>query len=228
MVESCGNTLESLDMNNYLQIFISLFAITNPIIALTIYLNVTNTLNREQKNLVITICGITTFIILNLCLYIGRIVLELLGIHPYALQLGGGVIILLIGIMTILTPAEKKEKSGKSPYESVDRNRLISMGVSPLALPMVVGPGGIAMVILFGQDANNLGSKLAITAIIAVISVIVVVVFSLADVISRIMGELGVIVLNKIIGLLLTAIAFEMLIHGLRDALPVITGTKVG
>ena len=227
MVELCKINKESSNMHNYLQIFISLFAITNPIIALTIYLNVTNTLNREQKKVVITICGITVFIILNLCLYIGKTVLELLDIHPYALQLGGGIIILLIGITTILKHEEKKDKE-TAAYESVDHNRLISMGVSPLALPMVVGPGGIAMVILFGQAAPNFGSKLMITAIIAIIAVIVVIVFSLADVISKIMGELGIIVLNKIIGLLLTAIAFEMIIGGLKEALPIISGGASG
>lgn len=215
-------------MQNYLQIFISLFAITNPLLALTVYLNVTKELHTAQKRIVVIICGITVFIILNLCLYIGQPVLELLDIHPYALQLGGGIIILLIGITTILKPEEKKDSEKKSAYVSLDQNRLISMGVSPLALPMVVGPGGIALVILYGQAAPNITSKLVITGIIALLSIIVVIFFLLADIITRMMGQLGVIVLNKIMGLLLTAIAFEMLIAGLKEAVPVIMGTRIG
>lgn len=215
--------MKVIGMHNYLQIFISLFAIMNPLLALTVYLNITQDLNKAHKNLVIMVCGITVFIILNLCLYVGQAVLSILGIHPYALQLGGGVLILLIGITTILKQDDKKDKSSKDDMV-IDRKRVISLGVSPLALPMVVGPGGIVMITLFGQDAPNITSKLVITGIVAILCVITVVFFSLADIISKFLGDLGILVMSKMLGLLLTAIAFELLVSGIKAVIPVLIG----
>ena len=209
-------------MHNYLQIFISLFAIMNPLLALTVYLNITQDLNRAHKRLVIIVCGVTVFIILTLFLFIGESLLGLLDIHPYALQLGGGVLILLIGITTILKQDDKKSDTSAQKNVTVDRKRVISLGVSPLALPMVVGPGGIVMIILFGQDASTIYSKLAITGIIMILSILVILFFSLADIISKFLGDLGILVMSKMLGLLLTAIAFELLISGIRGALPII------
>lgn len=214
-------------MQNYLQIFISLFAITNPLLALSIYLNITKDMSLSQKKMVVFVCGVTVFVILSLSLLIGQTVLALLDIHPYALQLGGGIIILLIGITTVLKPADTKVQDKSSIKVNYDRSNLISLGVSPLALPMIVGPGGIALSILYGQGAESITAKFIILGVIFILTLVIVSVLLLAGVISRFMGELGMVVLNKMMGLLLSAIAFEMLIDGLKEAIPIIMGTRI-
>ena len=207
-------------MQNYLQVFISLFCIMNPLLAIPIYLNIINGMNKLQKRLVLTVCGITVFVILIACLFIGEKIMTLLGIHQYALQLAGGLIVLLIGITTIL---KTDIKLAKTDNEGIfDRKRIIDLGISPLALPMIVGPGGMVLMMLYSQDSPSITSRLMLCGITLLVTFSIVFVLSLADFISKIIGEIGVMVVTKIMGLLLTAIAFEMLVAGVRGIIPVI------
>jgi multiple antibiotic resistance protein len=205
-------------MHNYLQVFISLFCIMNPLLAITIYLNITNGMHALQKRLVLTVCGTTVFTILIACLFIGQKIMELLDIHQYALQLAGGLIVLLIGITTILKPDSKLTEAGND--DRFDRKRIISLGISPLALPMIVGPGGMVLMMLYSQESPGITGKLILIGIAFLVTLSVILVLSVSDYISKIMGEIGVLVLTKVMGLLLTAIAFEMLVSGVRGIIP--------
>ena len=100
-------------MSNYLQIFISLFSILNPILAITIYLDVTNGLKNSEKRSVAIVCGASVFGILTAFLFVSQPLMAVLGLHDYSLQLAGGVVVLLIGIFMIMKPSDKVEE-GKS------------------------------------------------------------------------------------------------------------------
>lgn len=209
-------------MSSYVQIFISLFSILNPILAVSLYINITDGFSKLEKRQVATICGITVFSILGACVLIGNGFIRILGIHTYSLQLGGGVIVLLIGISTILKPANKKVDSGKKGLESYSSSRITSLGVSPLGIPMVVGPGAIAVTLLYAQQAHTIIAKVSLLIVILIIGILVVVILRLADFISKILGEIGILVMSKIMGLFLTAIAFELIIDALQAIIPVL------
>jgi multiple antibiotic resistance protein len=209
-------------MYSYIQAFISLFCIMNPLLAITIYLNVTYEMNYRHKQLVLTVCGITVFTILIVCLFVGEKVLQLLGVHQYALQLAGGLIVLLIGITTILKPESAPVLEHTD--SSQDRVRVISMGISPLALPMIIGPGGMVLMMLYSQKLPGITNKLILSAVALLVTVSIVLVLSVSGYIRKFLGDIGVLVLTKVMGLLLTAIAFEMLISGVKSVMPVIMG----
>lgn len=207
-------------MSIYFQIFITLLSLLNPILALSQYLNMTNGMSKEAKRSIAIVCGISVFSILGGFLFLGSYVMEGLSIHEYSLRLGGGIILLILGIKIILGDNAAHDRGGiDKPFEV--RN-IKAMGVSPLALPMIVGPASMVLVIVYSQDAPNLLSRLIILFILALLGVVIAVTFILADYIAKAVGEVGIVVITKIMGLVVTAIAFEMIIAGLQTVMPMI------
>ena len=207
-------------MSNYFQIFISLFSILNPILAITIYLDITNGLTRVEKRMVALVCGAAVFILLIGFLFLGQPLMDVMGVHDYSIRLGGGLVVLLIGVLMILKPNDKVEESKNGePHTNRD---IKSLGISPLALPMIVGPAAIVMVLLYGQEEHTMLGKLVVVVVLFLVSVSVVITLMLADFIAKVLGKIGIVVLTKIMGLIIAAIAFEMIVEGLKSVVPIL------
>ena len=211
-------------MSNYLQIFISLFSILNPFLAISIYVNITKGLNKSEKRSVSIICGISVFIILAFFLFLGQLIMDALGIHEYSLRLAGGLIVLLIGIPMIIKSNDALDKS-TDVNNKTNSQRIKSLGISPLALPMIVGPGSIVMVILYGHQESNIFGKFIILGILAIVGTSVIIVLFLADYFAKILGDLGITVLTKVMGLIIAAIACEMITSGITEIIPILANT---
>lgn len=208
-------------MSNYFQIFITLLSLLNPILAIGQFMEMTKGMSKEAKMDISIVCGLSVIGILGVLLFVGQYLMMGLSVHPYSLRLGGGVIVLILGIKIILGDSKTSDRA--SPDNAVlNRSKIRVMGVSPLALPMVIGPASMVMVMIYGQDASGFIDQLVILAIIAILAVIITVTFILSDKIAIFIGEIGLAVITKSIGLLLTAIAFEMMISGIKDVLPML------
>ncbi|RTL10926.1 MAG: MarC family protein [Neisseriaceae bacterium] len=208
-------------MSNYLQIFITLLSLLNPMFALGQYLDMTKHMTQEDKQNISIMCGLTVFALLGSFLFLGQYILTALSIHAYSLRLGGGVILLLLGINLTLSSKSEGDKGG-NVSQNYDQNRIKSLGVSPLGLPMVVGPASMVLVIVYGEDAPGIVGKLPILVILAVIATIITITFILSSYIARAIGDVGVVIITKIMGLVVTAIAFEMIIAGMQTVVPIL------
>jgi multiple antibiotic resistance protein len=209
-------------MHNTFNMFISLFAIMNPLVALTVFLDLTKTFSKKDKRKITIVCCLTILIILSLALFFGKFLIDMLDIHPYTLQLGGGILILLMGIETLFK--KDSDHSIESPSEESlsKRKRLTGIGVTPLALPLIAGPGSILMVILFGENSDDIYHKFLIFLIILSLCIIVYILFTISNFVSKILGDLGIMVLSKMLGLILSALAFELIVSGVKGALPIV------
>lgn len=208
-------------MSNYFQIFITLLSLLNPILAIGQFIDMTKGMSKEAKIDISVVCGLAVIGILGILLFVGQYLMMGLSIHPYSLRLGGGVIVLILGIKIILGDSKSSDRVTTNNTE-INTDKIRVMGVSPLALPMVIGPASMVLVMIYGQGAAGIIDKLVILAIIAVIAVIISVTFILSDRVSALVGEVGLAVITKSIGLLLTAIAFEMMISGIKDVIPIL------
>lgn len=206
-------------MSHLLQIFITLLSLLNPILALSQFINLTRGLSQKDKRSVAIVCGMTVFGILTAFLFLGNYIMDGLAIHAYSLRLGGGLILLILGINIIMGKSDG-DKEGISG--NVNRLRVKSLGVSPLALPMIVGPASMVMVVLYGEDAPTMAGKAMILGILVILSIIIAVTFLLADYIAKAIGEIGIVVITKIMGLIVTAIGFEMIIAALQTVVPML------
>lgn len=205
-------------MSNYLQIFITMLSLLNPVLALSQYLELTSHLGKKDKQHVAIFAGVTVFGILLVFLFLGDMIMQGLGIHTYSLRLGGGIILLILGIRIILVDSSAND--GEINQE-VDAKRVKSLGVSPIGLPMIVGPASMVMVTLYGHDAAHIYDKFGIALILLLLSVIIVLVLMLSDQIAKAIGDVGIVIISKIMGLIITAIAFEMIIAGVNAVLPI-------
>lgn len=208
-------------MANYFQMLISLFSILNPILAITIYLDITKGVSKEDKKKVAVTCATAVFILLTGFLFIGEVLLSMLSVHDYSIRIAGGLIVLLIGIMMVVGPNDSNDKDTEHP-PVYSKDALISLGISPLALPMIVGPAAIVMVMLYGQEVHGILGKLEVTSIIVIVSLSVFGVLMAADYIAKGIGKAGLIVLTKIMGLIISAVAVEMIVEGLKSIVPIL------
>ncbi len=205
-------------MSNYLQIFITMLSLLNPVLALSQYLDLTKHLDKKDREHVAVLAGVTVFGILVVFLFLGDWIMNSLGIHTYSLRLGGGVILLILGVRIILVDSSGNDRKIN---QDIDLKRIGSLGVSPIGLPMIVGPSSMVMVTLYGHDSPHLWDKFGITLILLILSAIVVTVLILSDQIAKAIGDIGIVIISKIMGLIITAIAFEMIIAGIDSILPI-------
>ena len=194
---------------------VGLFTIADPIGNLPIYLSFTNG-NRRQDQAIARSAAFTFIIALLLSTWIGNGLLEFFGISRGAFQIAGGVIVVLIGLSMLRsqTPPEHHDP------ESLDRDQSSSVkGVVPLGIPLLAGPGTLTVVIA-DPLAASLSGRLGISLVVLLLGVVVYLIFAAGDRIASRISSSALQVLTKIMGLLLTSIAIQMMINGFVSVFP--------
>ncbi len=205
------------EVTYYIKIFIALIVLVNPIEGIPLFLNNTNNLSRDQKILIAKKTSIAVFIILFVSLFAGRYVLELFGISIGSFSFAGGIIIFLIAVnMVIGKSSDSGEKSlpGQPPKNQED------ISVVPLATPLLAGPGAISSMIVYGSKSTGIIEDVLLCVIVISVSTGVWLSLKAATRMERTLHETGVKVLTKISGLLVAAIAVELIFAGLKQMLP--------
>ena len=194
---------------------VGIFTIANPIGNLPIYLSFTNG-NRRQDQAIARSAAFTFIIALLLSTWIGNGLLEFFGISRGAFQIAGGVIVVLIGLSMLRsqTPPEHHDP------ESLDRDQSSSVkGVVPLGIPLLAGPGTLTVVIA-DPLAASLSGRLGISLVVLLLGVVVYLIFAAGDRIASRISSSALQVLTKIMGLLLTSSAIQMMINGFVSVFP--------
>lgn len=192
-------------ITNVLAAFIALFAIMDPFISLPAFLSFTHKEKPLVKEKVareaITIAGVLLFIFL----FLGRPLLDLLGISIHAMQIAGALILALLGIELILGISFKTEKVKKSempPYAVL------------LGTPLITGPGVITTTILLVDKFGMAPVFIAALLSLAIIWLI----FKQANLIERALGASGLKIFSRVMGLIIVAIAVQFAISGIKAA----------
>ena len=194
---------------------VSIFTISNPIGNLPIYLSFTD--GNPRKDRAIARSSATTFLIaLLLAAWLGDQLLDFFGISQSAFQIAGGLIVVLIGLSMLHSEPSKVQHDP----QSVDRDQNSSVkGIVPLRIPLLAGPGTLTVVIA-DPATSSINGKIAISLVVVLLTVLIYMIFNAAEALSSAISTSALQVLTKIMGLLLTAIAVQMLITGLSSAFP--------
>jgi multiple antibiotic resistance protein len=148
---------------------------------------------------------------------LGEEILALSGISVGSFQVAGGIIILILALSMLhaqpsgVHHSAQEEDAGKAKDNPA---------VFPLAIPLIAGPGSMATVILYGQRAHGLLETATIGAVIALLCGVLLVALRAADRLSTLLGTTGLNVLTRLMGMLLAAIAVEMMVGGITDLFP--------
>lgn len=180
--------------------FISLFIIVDPFGNIPIFIGLTEGIGSESRRRIFHTATITGFILLLAFALAGRQILSFFGVTLQSFMIAGGILLLIIAVR-ILVIGGWEERSPES------------IGVVPIAVPLLVGPGAITTTII------NLETYGLLTTIISVVLVFVIVWLTLRFIepIYKVLGRSGSIVIARVMALLIAAIAIQFIIEGLEN-----------
>lgn len=193
---------------------VALFTICNPIGSIPVFLEVVKNRSAAQQRRIGIFVGVAVIVILTISLVAGTWVLEIFGIDITAFKIAGNLLVATIGWAMLL--------ARPSPVATNDGDG--SPVVVPLAIPVIAGPGAIALAITFAHSYTGVVDYLEGIAVVVVVGAVCSVVLYFAPRLSTLLGPAGMNVLTRIFGLLLLAIAVQSILTALGVALPGLMG----
>lgn len=200
---------------------IALLAIVNPIGVVPFFIHFTQGFSREQRARTIRVASFTAFVVIALSALAGLKIIEFFGISLASFQVGGGTL-LLISALSMLNaqPAESKPNDVTEGREKVDAGA--SIAVVPLAIPLLTGPATISTMVIYAEKSRRLWELGVLVGYGVVIGLITYLVFSASGRIAKVLGRTGINVMTRLMGLILAAMAVELLADGLVKLFPVL------
>lgn len=194
--------------------FTSFFTLTNPLGTMPVFLTMTNGMNDHERKTIVRRATIVSFITLMVFTFSGQFLFKFFGISSNGFRIAGGFIIFKIGfdmLQARYSNAKLKEEEVKTYADDIS--------ITPLAIPMLCGPGAIANAIMLMDDASTLSLKGTLIGIIALVYFITFLILQASTRLVRILGETGNNVMMRLMGLILMVIAVECFVSGLKPIL---------
>jgi MarC family membrane protein len=200
-------------MELFIYIFAALFSVLNPIGTVPVFVGLTHGYSTAELSKTSLWTAINVFIILIISFFIGEYVLTFFGISIDALRIAGGLIIVSSGF-SLLSGKFTKKRGVNKRVESEAQNRS-DIALTPLAMPMLAGPGSISLLIAFYQEYTALHQKvIAVVAILAVALVIFIILKS-AHYLVKYLGASGIVAISRIVGFIVIAIGIQYIVSAL-------------
>jgi multiple antibiotic resistance protein len=206
-----------MQWSQFISFIISMLAITNPAGSVAVFLGMTQNKTEKERRRVALVTTLTIFIVLVLITWTGIPILEIFGISLPAFEITGGLIILLRGLEMLHS---KETPTSKTAVELEQQNVRESIAVVPLGIPIIAGPGAMTNTIIFTREFPEFIHKIYICAGILFISLLIGVMLFFSTHIGKIVGESGIKIMTRIMGLLLSAIAMSLIVKGLQEIFP--------
>ena len=194
--------------------FTSFFTLTNPLGTMPVFLTMTNGMNDHERKAIVRRATIVSFITLMVFTFSGQFLFKFFGISSNGFRIAGGFIIFKIGFDMLparYSNAKLKEEEVKTYADDIS--------ITPLAIPMLCGPGAIANAIMLMDDASTFTLKGTLIGIIALVYFITFLILQASTRLVRILGETGNNVMMRLMGLILMVIAVECFVSGLKPIL---------
>ncbi|MBN2511085.1 MAG: MarC family protein [Spirochaetales bacterium] len=200
-----------MNMEIWINAFLALFAILSPVGIIPIYADLTEDLDKKSRFAVFNTAVLTGFVTLVVFTFTGRWVMSrVFQIDILEFRIAGGILLTVLSVKHIVL-SDKKEV--RMPNKETARQQAMEIGVVPMAVPLLVGPGSIVTgILLLDRD----GPAVTITVLVAVFLVCWIM-FQLTPWISRIMGKIGRMVISRVLWIFLCAIGVHFLLSGIRE-----------
>ncbi|HDM8037126.1 TPA: YchE family NAAT transporter [Vibrio fluvialis] len=201
----------------FLQFFLGLVAAVNPVGIMPIFVSLTGHMTPDEKKKTARTANVAVAVILITALLGGQMLLDMFSISLDSFRVAGGLLLLSIAfsMMSGKLGEDKQNKQEKSEYISREQ-----IGVVPLAMPLMAGPGAISSTIVYGSRYTAMMDTAGIILTILVFSVASWLLFRSAPYIVRLLGQTGINVITRIMGLILGALGIEFITNGLRSLFP--------
>ena len=204
-----------MDLDFYVTAFVTLFVVIDPIGTTPIFVALTHGMaTRRQRAIAVRACTIGLCVLALFGLF-GDALLGFIGISMPAFRIAGGLLLFLTAIEMLFGRRTQRRKD----QSHGDDDPGDDPSVFPLAIPLLAGPGGIASIILLtGQTGGDPWAAVGIFGVTIVIFAIVFTLFMAAKAIERVLGDTGILVVTRLLGMLLAALSVQFVLDGLAGA----------
>ena len=199
---------------NFLNTFVAVFVIIDPFAVVPIYLIMTDRLSHEARRSTRRKASLIAAIILATFTLSGLTIFRLFGITLPAFQIAGGILLLLLGIDQLNANRSRVKDEEKSESMAKD-----DISVFPLATPLIADPGAISTVALLSSQSKNIYQQLSLLLAMLLALAANHLILKGAPLLFRFLGQTGLNLITRLMGMILTAMAIQFLLNGLDGAL---------
>ena len=198
-------------MKEILTTFLFLVAVIDPLGSIPVYLEATKNFDKKYKKRIAIRASFVAFLVLLFFIVIGQLILEGMNVTLDAFQISGGVILFLFALTMIFGEGKPEtEKHGIKDYKHVT--------IFPVAIPSIASPGAImAVVLLTDNHIYNIQQQLLTTVLVLIVIGLTSLLLLAANKVQERIGEYGITVISKIMGLILASYAVQSILSGLKD-----------
>ena len=199
----------------FLTFIFQFFLIVDPVGCMPIFWSITRGNTRAQKKSMITKAVVIAFVIHLVFAVGGHYILDYFGIGMGAIKIGGGILLFLIGLEMVYGRTTRTEINEKEEKVAIE---LDDVSVTPLAIPLLAGPGSITTVLIFSGMSVSLSYYVALVLAIVLVLLVSLVILIQTDRITKALGELGTKVLVRFMGLMLVFLAVQYVVNGIKES----------
>ena len=197
--------------------FSSIFSIVDPFTALPMYLALTERRSDAGRRRVAQRAALTCLAVLCVFAAAGPTVFRFFGITIPAFRIAGGILLFAVALEMLHAKVSTTKTSGDEAEDAAGQE---DIGIIPVGIPLLSGPGAIATVMLLSGSAHGLLDRVALFVALLLVSGITWVVLRFASSTARLLGTTGMHLIGRIMGLILAAVSVQFILDGVRDAFP--------
>jgi MarC family membrane protein len=200
-------------MELFIYIFAALFSVINPLGAVPIFVGLTQDYTKVERSRVSLWVALNVFIILIISFFVGEYVLKFFGISIDALRIAGGLIIVSSGFALLTGNFSKKRGVNKKVEKAVQSRNDIAL--TPLAIPMLAGPGSISLLIAMYQDYQTPTELIIASIAILTVALFIYFIMRSAHYLSKLLGPSGIVAISRVIGFIVIAIGIQYIVSAI-------------
>jgi multiple antibiotic resistance protein len=197
--------------------FGSLFSIVDPFSVVPIFLGLTGDQPRAAQARTALRATLTTFCVLTTFALAGTWIFGFFSITLAAFKIAGGVLLFFVALEMMRA---KRSGTRSTDEEEREAETKEDVGLIPLGLPLLSGPGAIATVMVLAGKAKNVSERLGVYTAVLAVSILCFLVLRSASFVARVLGTTGINVVGRVMGLILAAVAMQFVIDGVHEAFP--------
>lgn len=203
---------------------IALLAIVNPIGVIPFFIHFTQGFSGAQRKRTIHVAAFSAFVVIAVSALAGIRIIEFFGISLASFQVGGGLLLLTSALQMLnAQPAESRKDDLSETADKVDAGA--SIAIVPLTIPLLTGPATISTMVIYADKTRHWWQLAVLVGYGVVIGLSVWLALSLSPRIARALGKTGINVMTRLMGLILAALAVEVMSEGLVKLFPVLAGS---
>ena len=209
--------MDSAEFAAYIAFIVSVIAVMNPMVAIPVYLSVTEGFPIKVRKRIPRKTATAAFVVMLVAFLLGETILSLFSVSIPALRIAGGLILASMAWSMLQAKTSRTRHTDEEAEEAVNRD---AVAIVPLAIPVTAGPGAISLMIIAATFPNPIEGKIAIIIAAMFACGIVWLSLSMAERIQQFLGTTGMNVVTRIMGLIMLAVAMEFLTGGLSEKFP--------